>query len=130
MRNVKRFMFATTLVTMGMLSSVVAYASSGNRTEKFNRYNAYGSEFVSFVEGPLTISDKVSYSFDLIGTEKKYVSMEYEARTPSKLVSQGTLSASKGYSVEGTNKNGGYGNTYAQSSMSFNGVTYTITATD
>ena len=51
-------------------------------------------------------------------------------RTPSILVSQGTLSASKGYSVEGTNKNGGYGNTYAQASMSFNGVTYTITATD
>lgn len=123
-------MFATTLVAMAMLSSMVTLAGNDNKTIKFNKFNAYGSEFVSFVAGPLMLCDRVCYSVDLIGAERKEVSLDYRVRTNSKIIKQGTLNESKRYSVKGTNVNGGYGNPYAESFMFFNGSTYRAVAYD
>ena len=110
--------------------TVPVFAGSNNKSVKSSKYNAYATEYVGFVKGPLTISDKVSYTFTLAGAENNKISMTYRAGTPSKRVAEGVLNATYGTSVSGTNVSAGYGNSYGYAAMDFEGSTYEIHAVD
>ena len=110
--------------------TVPVFAGSNNKSVKSAKYNAYSTEYVGFVEGPLTISDKVSYTFTLSGKQNNKLSMTYRAGTPNKRVAEGVLNATYGTSVSGTNVSAGSGNTYGYAAMDFEGSTYEIHATD
>lgn len=110
--------------------TVPVFAGSNNKSVKSVKYNAYATEYVGFVEGPFTISDKVSYTFTLSGKQNNKLSMTYRAGTPNKRVAEGVLNATYGTSVSGTNVGAGSGNTYGYATMDFEGSTYEIHATD
>lgn len=110
--------------------TVPVFAGSNNKSVKSSTYNAYATEYVGFVEGPLTITDKVSYTFSLEGAQNSKISMTYRAGTPSKRVAEGTLNSTYGTSVSGTNVSAGYGNSYGYAAMDFEGSTYEIHAVD
>ena len=55
--------------------TVPVFAGSNNKSVKSAKYNAYATEYVGFVEGPLTISDKVSYTFTLSGKQNNKLSI-------------------------------------------------------
>ena len=110
--------------------TVPVFAGSNNKSVKSAKYNAYATEYVGFVEGPLTISDKVSYTFTLSGKQNNKLSMTYRAGTPNKRVAEGVLNATYGTSVSGTNVCAGSGITFGYAAMDFEGSTYEIHATD
>lgn len=131
MINLKRsgcvlFMGITILIT-----TIPVLAGSNNKVVYFDAYNAFGSEYVAFVEGPLTITDKLSYTFTLSGTEKGKAALTYVAGANNNgdMVS-GILNSTKGYSVSATNVSCGYGNTYGYADMNIEESTYRIEATD
>lgn len=130
MKNVKRFGFAITTGAVIIMSTVSVFAGSNYKSVKHSKYNAYGTEFVSFIEGPLTFADKVGYTFAIAGPDQNKISIQYRAGTPSKRVAEGTLSSVYGLSTSGTNVSAGYGNSYAYAIMDVAGNTYEIHATD
>lgn len=127
----KRAKFIFTVAVLLLCSNLSVLAGSNSMSKKFSDYNAYGTEFVAFVEGPMTITDKVSYTFSLVGEDSEYQNMPYKAGTPSTLVVNGVLGVeSHRYSAEGTNVSAGYGNAYGYASMTIDGQPYEIHATD
>lgn len=130
MRNLKRYGFAIVACMLVVITSIPVFAGSNNKNVKFSAYNAYGAEFISFVQGPLTISDKVSYTFSITGQDASKCAMTYRAGTPTRMVASGILNNIYGYSVSGTNVNAGYGNSYGFATMDIEGTTYEIHATN
>lgn len=123
------FIFAVALLVL--CSNLSVLAGSNSTSKKFSGYNAYGTEFVAFVEGPLTIADKVSYTFSLVGTDAEYLNMPYKAGTPAKIVVSNTLGVGTNiYQASGTNVSAGYGNTYGFASMTIDGTPCEIRATN
>lgn len=131
MINLKRTGCALLVGATLLTTAVPVFAGSNTKVTYFNRYDAIGSEFVAFVEGPLTISDKLSYTFTLSGDEKGKASLTYIAganKSGNKV--SGTLNSTKGYSKSATNVSCGYGNSYGYAEMTIEGTTHRIEATN
>lgn len=127
--TMKRMKILSAIMGMAvMVNGGIVFAGANNGHVYFSTWSAEATQFVSFTEGPLTISDKVSYTFTLFGDQKDKASLQYRAGTPSKMVAEGTLSKIYGYQVSGTEVSAGYGNSYAYAEMDIEGSTYRIQA--
>ena len=111
-----------------MVNGSIVFAGSNYRSKDFSAWDATGTEYVSFTEGPLTFQDKVCYTFTLYGSQKESASLQYRAGTPSRTVAEGTLSSVYGYNAQDSEVGAGYGNTYAFAEMDIEGATYRIQA--
>lgn len=131
MINLKRSGCAILMGMTLLTTAIPVFAGSNNKLVYFNAYKAFGSEYVAFVEGPLTIQDNITYTFTLSGTQKSKAAFTYRAGVDDDgEVVSGTLNSTKGYSKSGTNVSCGCGNTYAYAEMDIEGTTYRIEATD
>ncbi|MBR6150359.1 MAG: hypothetical protein IKQ25_03690 [Lachnospiraceae bacterium] len=74
-----------------MVNGTIAFAGSNYRNKDFTEWNATGTEFVSFTEGPLTFQDKVCYTFTLYGSQRDKASLQYRAGIPDPGIGAGDL---------------------------------------
>lgn len=124
----KKRMIFTFALTLMLFSSLVAMAASAEKTWDYgSNINATVHGYIDFLEGPLTIEDKVYYNAAIIGTEKSKCTVAYSVIVDNSVKSQGVLDKNK-YSVLVTDLKVGYGHEYATLKVQFNGKTKTITS--
>lgn len=123
----KRTIF-TLALTLMLFSSVVAMAASVSNTYNYGKnIDATVHGYIDFLEGPLTIEDKVYYNAAIIGTEKSKCTVAYSIIVDNSIKSQGVLDKNK-YNVSVTDLKVGYDHEYATLKLQFNGKTKTMTS--
>ena len=130
MRNLKRYGFAIVACMLVVITSIPVFAGSNSRSVQFNGYNAYGTEFISFVSGHTILPDLVSYTVSIVGQDQSNCAMTCRAGTPNTPVANVTLNHVYGYTDSRTNVQAGRSNAYGYVAMDFNNATYEIHATD
>lgn len=116
------------VLTLMIFSSVVAMAAAKSQTYSYgNKINASVHGFISFVEGPLVIQDKVYYNAAITGAQRAKCTAGYSVIVDNSIVAQGDLDKHC-YSVSVSDKPVGYGHEYAKLQLKFSGKTKTLTS--
>ena len=115
-------------LTFMLFSSVVAMAAAKNQTYSYgSNINASVHGFISFVEGPLVMRDKVYYNAAITGAQRSKCTVAYSVIVDNSVVAYGVLDKNK-YSVSVSDKAVGYGHEYAKLQLKFNGKNKILTS--
>ncbi len=109
-------------------SSLTVFAASVSKRYDYGSgkdVTVYG--YVKFLEGPLTIQDKVYYTVSMSGTNVGKCTVAYSVIVDNKEKFHGVLNKSN-LSDSGNGLAVGYGHEYAKLVLDFNGKTKTITS--
>lgn len=90
-------------------------------------YNStsYVNGYLEFLEGPLTIQDKVYYSVSITGQDISQCTVSYDIVVDGEIKVNGVLDPTNTTDSD-TDLKVGYGHEYAQLNLHFNGTTKTI----
>lgn len=123
----KRATFIITMLLM-LCSSVMAMAASVSKSYDYgNGINAKVHGYVDFLEGPLTIEDRVYYNAGIAGSQSSKCTVAYSIIVDNKTKSSGTLDKNKS-SVSVSGMKVGYGHEYAILRLKFSGKTKNLTS--
>lgn len=121
----KRIIFALVLV-FSMVGSMTVMAASVSKTFTYNS-ESHVNGYISFLEGPLTIQDKVYYTASLGGKDISKCTVAYKVIVDNSTITSGVLNPSNP-SVSASDVKVGYGHEYAKLQFDFNGTTKTLTS--
>lgn len=124
----KRF-FVLLAITAIMASSFASLAGSATGSYKTVNGNVNIETSVSFVEGPLTLQDKYWGYASISGQDVDAASVRVKGWTKNETLINTTLNYMN-TSVSVSGKKCGYGQTWGKLSVTYDGITKTITATD
>lgn len=124
MRN-KRII-VTVAMFLSMCGSITALAAAKSNTYKYNSTsNVYG--YIDFLEGPLTIEDRVYYTASIGGSDISKCTVAYKVIVDNSIKVSGVLKKSNPTASESGLKVG-HGHEYAKLQLDFNGNTKVLTS--
>lgn len=114
------------ILTFLFFGSITAMAASVYKTYVYNSTSSIAA-YIDFLEGPLTIADKVYYSVDLTGSDISRCTVAYSVIVDNSQVASGVLNSSNPR-VSESGLSVGYGHEYAKLQLDFNGKTKILTS--
>ncbi len=125
----KRFFVLLAIMAI-MASSFASLAGSATGSYKTVNGNVNIETSVSFVEGPLTLQDKYWGYASISGQDVDAASVKVKGWTENETLINNIILNYNRKTVQVNGEKCGYGQTWGKLSVTYDGITKTITATD